>query len=305
MKKILSIMLACVLVVSMATFVNADDKKVAEFIYGTPTIDGEIEAMWEYAPKHTVNELSAGTTLTDSYATFRGMWDNTNNLYFLIEVYDTTPYYLDTTHKCDNAELAFDPFVNEAYSYEEDPTSGKLNFGAHNDSPVGISKGTWDPSWYERVVTYTDTGWNMEVRVDFGSYNGIKLVEGMDFGFDIMIGDYPAEENASRTCGIGWNDLSDSSWQYPFVLGLIHLIKVDVPVVEETEVETEAAAEETEAVEETEAAVEETEAETEEVVEAAEAVVEETKAPQTFDAAIIAGVAAVVSLAGYAISKKR
>ena len=80
--------------------------------------------------------------------------------------------------------------------------------------------------------------------------------------------------------------------------------ETEAPVAE-TEAETEAP------VAETEAPVAETEAETEapaveEVVEteapAAEEVVE---APQTFDAAVIAAVAAIVSAAGYAVSKKR
>ncbi len=84
---------------------------------------------------------------------------------------------------------------------------------------------------------------------------------------------------------------------------------VETPV--ETPVETEAEVVETEAPE-TEAEVVETEApETEaEVVETAapetEAeVVEAPEAPQTFDMGVIAAVAAIVSAAGYAISKKR
>ncbi len=67
----------------------------------------------------------------------------------------------------------------------------------------------------------------------------------------------------------------------------------------ETVAETVAEVVETEAETETEAAIEL--AETVEEVETVETV---TAAPQTFDAAIIAGVAAVVSLAGYAVSKK-
>ena len=60
---------------------------------------------------------------------------------------------------------------------------------------------------------------------------------------------------------------------------------------------------ETEAPVETEAEVVETEPE---VVETeAPAVEEKVEAPQTFDVAVIAAVAAVVSAAGYAISKKR
>ena len=69
----------------------------------------------------------------------------------------------------------------------------------------------------------------------------------------------------------------------------------------ETEAETEApAAEETTAPAETEAPAEETEAPEETVETPAE-----TTAPQTFDMGVIAAAAAVVSAAGYAVSKKR
>ncbi|MBQ2725307.1 MAG: hypothetical protein IJF78_06360 [Clostridia bacterium] len=76
--------------------------------------------------------------------------------------------------------------------------------------------------------------------------------------------------------------------------------ETEAPAVETAAPETEAPAVEVPA--ETEAEVVETEApaETE-----AEVVVTEPEAPQTFDAAVIAAVAAIVSAAGYAISKKR
>lgn len=75
----------------------------------------------------------------------------------------------------------------------------------------------------------------------------------------------------------------------------------------ETEAETTAPETEAETVAETTAP--ETEAETETVVEPAETAeetvtTEVTTAPQTFDVAVVAGIAAVVSLAGFAVSKK-
>lgn len=85
-----------------------------------------------------------------------------------------------------------------------------------------------------------------------------------------------------------------------------------VEAVAETEApETEAPETEAETAAETEAetTAPETEAETETVVEPAEAAeetvtTEVTTAPQTFDIAVVAGIAAVVSLAGFAASKK-
>lgn len=80
--------------------------------------------------------------------------------------------------------------------------------------------------------------------------------------------------------------------------------ETEAPETEAPETEAETAAE-TEA----ETTAPETEAETETVVEPAEAAeetvtTEVTTAPQTFDIAVVAGIAAVVSLAGFAASKK-
>ena len=87
--------------------------------------------------------------------------------------------------------------------------------------------------------------------------------------------------------------------------------ETEAPETETEAPETEAPETEAETAAETEAetTAPETEAETETVVEPAEAAeetvtTEVTTAPQTFDVAVIAGIAAVVSLAGFAASTK-
>lgn len=87
--------------------------------------------------------------------------------------------------------------------------------------------------------------------------------------------------------------------------------ETEAPETETEAPETEAPETEAETAAETEAetTAPETEAETETVAEPAEAAeetvtTEVTTAPQTFDVAVIAGIAAVVSLAGFAASKK-
>ena len=87
--------------------------------------------------------------------------------------------------------------------------------------------------------------------------------------------------------------------------------ETEAPETETEAPETEAPETEAETAAETEAetTAPETEAETETVVEPAEAAeetvtTEVTTAPQTFDIAVVAGIAAVVSLAGFAASKK-
>ena len=86
-------------------------------------------------------------------------------------------------------------------------------------------------------------------------------------------------------------------------LVLVMLFALTACGKEEAPVATEAPVVETEA--ETEAPAVETEAEVVAPAETEAPVVEEVAAPQTFDAGVIAAVAAIVSAAGYALSKKR
>lgn len=85
--------------------------------------------------------------------------------------------------------------------------------------------------------------------------------------------------------------------------------ETEVPETEAPETEAPETEAETAAETEAETTAPETEAETETVAEPAEAAeetvtTEVTTAPQTFDIAVVAGIAAVVSLAGFAASKK-
>ena len=57
-KKIVSIILAIIMVVSIMpmTFANTTTRKVAEAVYGSPTIDGKIDKIWDSANYYIVNQ---------------------------------------------------------------------------------------------------------------------------------------------------------------------------------------------------------------------------------------------------------
>ena len=134
-----------------------------------------------------------------------------------------------------------------------------------------------------------------------------ELVEGFTFLGDFQYND--ADDFLTRPYCLGWSDEDDSASNNADVWGVITLAGSGETT--ETEAETEAAAEtEPETTAETEAETEaetvaETAAETEAAEEAAEETVTETTAPQTFDVTVIASAAAIVSLAGFAATRKK
>lgn len=56
MKKIFALVLAAVLLLSMATFVSANKNLEYKAPYGTPELDGEIDEVWDRAMWTKVDE---------------------------------------------------------------------------------------------------------------------------------------------------------------------------------------------------------------------------------------------------------
>ena len=127
-----------------------------------------------------------------------------------------------------------------------------------------------------------------------------ELVEGFTFLGDFQYND--ADDFLTRPYCLGWSDEDDSAANNADVWGVITLGGAGETA--ETEAETEAAAEtEPETTAETETAAETEAAPAAE--EPAEETVTETTAPQTFDVTVIASAAAIVSLAGFAVTRKK
>ncbi len=128
----------------------------------------------------------------------------------------------------------------------------------------------------EFAYTYTDFGYTMELALPWGADYSVE--EGASIGFVVGINDDADEDPLTREFhnftnanqGSAWST-ADSTWD-----NLTMVADEYVEPVVETEPEV-----------------------------VADAAAETVAAPQTFDAGIVAAVAAVVSAAGYAISKKR
>ena len=293
MKKFISVALAAAMMLGMGIAASAHDA-VTTAVFGTPEfIDGEKDAGWDYAESIQVADF-VESDYSDigsekSSAVVWSMWDGTY-VYFFAEVTDPNPNGTVKDDLWNQDALGFMLNYNYATVQGEDGTSyrglgadgyaGYTNIAPTFDEPETHSKegdtvmeldGYYDV--IESYVVETDKGWNVEVRMPLAAYKTFQ--EGDKIGYEICLNMAGADEN-TRIGQSVWKYANEArgqeSWTDPYNFGT--LILGAAPVIE-------------------------TEAEVVEVVEDAAA------APQTFDAGVIAAVAAVVSLAGYAVSKKR
>ncbi len=290
MKKLFAMLLASVCALSMAATAGAyseDGQFDIPMANTAPTIDGVITGdEWDNAltvamNKDTMNAIS-GTTDTAPDATFYWMW-NYDGLYFFADVKDNTAP--DTKHPANNGsynsgdgvQFCIYPDVTASGSNVGDlyfwslvvTNEGKAEIGEHFVFGTGSAGGDVE----DAVIACTTNGSSYTLEAFMpcvcweSSNKPITVVEGTTFAMTNVIMEQDGGTQ-SLLIDSGWFDANITN---KYTLSADKIAgHVDAP-------ETEA-----------------------EVVDA----VVDTVAPQTFDAGVIAAVAAIVSAAGYAISKK-
>ena len=297
MKKLFSALLAAICVASLAVVAGAgatkDEQRSIPMTATAPTIDGKITGdEWDNAltiamNKDTMDAISG--TLEDNApnGTFYWMWDY-EGLYFFADVTDTTAP--DTKHAAgagsynsgDGIQFCIYPDVNASGSNVGDlyfwslviDKDGNPQIGEH--FVFGTGSAGNDVADAKIACTQNGTSYTIEAFMPCVCWESsnmpITVVEGTTFAMTNVLME---QDGGAQSL------LIDSSW-------------FDGPTANKYTLTTDVAghveAPETEA----------------EVVDAAAEVAEApaTTAPQTFDAGIVAAVAAIVSAAGYAISKK-
>jgi len=89
MKKILALLVTLVLLVGLTVSASADYGRSYIAPMGTPTIDGEIDEIWEKAEWTAVDKAHDGDPSSTSTLKIKLLWDY-DQLYFLAEVFDET-----------------------------------------------------------------------------------------------------------------------------------------------------------------------------------------------------------------------
>ena len=292
MKKLFSLLLASLCVVSMAVAANAgatmDEKRNIPMAATAPTIDGVISGdEWDNALTLKLNkdtcDAVAGTLDTAPDATFYWMW-NYDGLYFFADVKDSTAP--STVHgpnagsynSGDGIQFCIYPDVTMSGNATGDlyfwslvvTNEGKAEIGEH----FVFGTGSAGADVEDAVVACTKDGTNYTIEafmpcVCWESSNmPITVVEGTTFAMTNVVMEQDGDAQSL---------IIDSSWfdgttANKYTLTTDVAGHVDAPETEAEVVDT---------------------------------VVDAPAAPQTFDAGVIAAVAAIVSAAGYAISKKR
>ncbi len=308
MKKFLSSVLAIALMATMALTSAASDVAeckgdVPKVEAGSVTIDGVKDAAYDNALCVDISQPLDGAA-TGTYGKAYMLWTD-GSYYLLVEVYDadvvapTEDNQLNSPWMTDSVEIFFD-FTNEAAGLAEQYRIDCTGFPSYYiEGGAYYAYGPEDAKEYfdEYAASKTDVGYNVEMRVNLKeALEDYELKEGNSIGLQLQINDCTSDGN--RCVYNMVSSQNAGSWD----VSLYDYVTLGAPitVAAETEAETEAAAPETEA--ETEAVVAETVEET--VVAPAETSEAAETAPQTFDAGVIAAAVAVISAAGYAVSRK-
>ena len=186
------------------------NKSTAKF--GTPKIDGKIDAAWKNAPELQINRYQMAWQ--GATGTAKVLWDN-KNLYVLFQVSDAQ---LDkgsaNAWEQDSVEAFVDENNAKSTFYQEDDGQFRVNFeNAVTFNPEGIEKG------FKSAVTVSGTNYTVEMQIPFRS---ITPKAGMQIGFDAQIND---GKDGARQSVATWNDLTGNGYQDPSVFGVITLEK--------------------------------------------------------------------------------
>lgn len=311
MKKFLSALLALTCVAAMAVSVSAVGETYTAQ-KGTPVIDGTVDDVWANAEKVQLTHLKAGDLKSEGVipeglsVSASMLWDE-SAFYFLFDIHDDDFAFNSEAGdwKNDSVYLYIDELSTGGGTWLEGQSQNAII--PAEDLTLVPRKGT-APSEYQVAWSFPEeTHCIIEYKYVPSDIEPEELVEGFTFLGDFQYND--ADAFLTRPYCLGWSDEDDSAADNADVWGVITLGGSGETT--ETEAETEAAAEtEPETTAETEAETEaetvaETAAETEAAEEAAEDTVTETTAPQTFDVTVIASAAVIVSLAGFAATRKK
>ncbi|MCQ2426937.1 MAG: hypothetical protein MJ137_00860 [Clostridia bacterium] len=280
MKKLLAVLISAVMLVAALTVaVSAEEKLPSEYeaqaVYGTPTIDGEVDNIWDNAQLNRIENFFADDGITEHpQAKFRIMYDEFY-LYILVEVNDPTMGDLDweklstggNLWKRDAVSFTFAPDYNRDITDKQEAPAFWYIIGAYgttanwNGVPAGVflseelefvpaeandlEKFPHDKRMY--AITYkTDAsgynvGYTMECKINLKlRYDALKLEPGTKIGFDIYLNDNNnILLSATRNIGLTWTG-DVNSYKNNSVKGTILLADKNVAFEQPVETVTEA-----------------------------------------------------------------
>ncbi|NRF92861.1 S-layer homology domain-containing protein [Paenibacillus frigoriresistens] len=188
-----------------------DATKAASVLYGTPTIDGEMDSMWANAPVYTTDVMVEQHNNAVAKAQFRSIWDE-NNLYVYAVMKDSVLNDANVnTWEQDSVEIFVDQNNGKTENYQDDDGQYRINF--KNVKTVG---GHAKQNNYTSATKLIDGGYVIEAAI---ALDTIVPKTGTMIGFDFQVNN--AQDSGSRDSVFTWNDPAGQSYQNTSRFGVL------------------------------------------------------------------------------------
>jgi hypothetical protein len=157
-----------------------------------PVIDGAIDAVWDNARTHTMQQRSWWGNPTGLYSTWKVMWD-IDNVYLLYVVEDATPYNGNTAavYENDCIETFFD--MNQSAKEGYDADDWQIRSIRMLDSWTGSANvdSTWGSDVQRAQASMPgDAGYHVEMAIPWLSLSNTFLpLVGKEFNYDCVVAD--------------------------------------------------------------------------------------------------------------------
>jgi len=178
--------------------------------FGTPAIDGTVDAIWSGAPEMPINRYQLAWQGATGEA--KALWDD-HNLYVLIQVSDAQ---LDKTSpnawEQDSVEIFMDENNAKTSYYQDDDGQYRINFDNETSfSPPSIADG------FESATFVDGTNYTVEAKIPL---RAIAPANGSKVGFDAQIND---GKDGARQSAAAWNDATGNGYIDTSVFGVLTL----------------------------------------------------------------------------------
>ncbi|WP_025677594.1 endo-1,4-beta-xylanase [Paenibacillus massiliensis] len=178
--------------------------------YGTPVIDGTVDAVWNTAPAIPVNRYQ--TAWQGATGVAKALWDE-DYLYVLIQVNDAQ---LDKSSanvwEQDSIEIFLDERNDKTTFYQEDDGQYRVSYtNEASFNPTSIANG------FVSAAQVSGTNYTVEAKIPLRVTTGANNTK---LGFDVQIND--AKDGARQSVAT-WNDTSGNAYMDPSVFGILTL----------------------------------------------------------------------------------
>lgn len=193
--------------------------KLAKAAYGTPSIDGTIDSIWNTSDVMNTDIWVAGSSGATAKA--RALWDD-KNLYVIAEVTDDV-LNKDNANawEQDSVEVFLDQTNGKTASYDGDDSQIRVNF------ENAQSFGGKTPEGFKSATVKTATGYIVEEAIPL---TAVTPAAGKILGFDVQVNN--ADVSGTRTSVATWCDTSGTGYQNTSGFG--NLLLVDTRIVHVT-----------------------------------------------------------------------